>query len=177
MCVKDSFVKCWQKPHKPLPSLSSPPTHPRGRQKTPQYGLVLALCHLQHGEAHCVLLRAERGSMAAAGGASTAALHTGRTSETTVCDGVNMPAESTAHNCVQITLPRHNNKENAYCASTTQAISSLKNGAFSVVSYLQHSLSALMILNAFRPCVLHFRRKTKVLGSLQKASQKTKKWN
>lgn len=45
MCVKDSFVKCWQKPHKPLPSLSSPPTRPGGCQKIPQYGLVLAPCH------------------------------------------------------------------------------------------------------------------------------------
>lgn len=43
MCVKDSFVKCWQQPHKPLPSRSSPPTRPGGRQEIPQYGLVLAL--------------------------------------------------------------------------------------------------------------------------------------
>jgi len=53
-----------------------------------------------------MLHSAERGSVAVAGDASTAALHAGRLSETTVCDGVNTPAESTARNCVPIALRR-----------------------------------------------------------------------
>lgn len=32
MCVKDSFVKCWQQPQQALPSQSSPPTRPGARQ-------------------------------------------------------------------------------------------------------------------------------------------------
>lgn len=32
MCVKDSFVKCWQQPQQALPSQSSPPTPPGAHQ-------------------------------------------------------------------------------------------------------------------------------------------------
>lgn len=42
MCVKDSFVKCWQQPQQALPSQSSPPTRPGARQGSPaQPGLSL----------------------------------------------------------------------------------------------------------------------------------------
>lgn len=134
MCVKDSFVKCWQKPHKPLPSPSSPPTHAGGCQKTPRYGVVLASCHLQHGEAHCMLHSAERGSVAVAGDASTAALHAGRLSETTVCDGVNTPAESTARNCVPIALRRLATKRMLSVLSRRRQLAPRRT-AFSVGSY------------------------------------------
>lgn len=62
MCVRDSFVKCWQQPHEPLPSLSSPPTHPGGwTPETPPLwlgvgvvlfgarGMLAVLCGKGHG--------------------------------------------------------------------------------------------------------------------------------
>lgn len=91
MCVKDSFVKCWQQPQKPLPSLSSPPTGPGGRQKILWYGLGLALCHLPWGDAGC--------TAAVPKGAAWLRTALPNACETVVSDTVNTPAENMPHNC------------------------------------------------------------------------------
>lgn len=108
MCVKDSFVKCWQQPHKPLPSLSSPPTRPGGCQKIPQYGLVLAPCHSSQGGRWLYRLWCRKGhhgygwqsSYPAALGAAW------NVCETAVSDTVNTLPENTPYNCSNNTLDR-----------------------------------------------------------------------
>lgn len=52
VCVKDSFVKCWQQPQQAVPSQSSPPRRPGAQQGSPAWpGLGWALlAGLGHSE-------------------------------------------------------------------------------------------------------------------------------